>query len=89
MEYLGITAENHTFPHNGAKEYMESLHTGLHEFVSFFLHKRNSYQGQIQDFIEEEAPKLKTDRTSVPVGTGGVWGECPLSEAENICNFQS
>ena len=30
------------------------------------------YQGRIQDFLKEGALKLRTDRTSVPVGTGGV-----------------
>ena len=32
---------------------------------------------------------METDRTSVPVGTGGVWGRCTPSEAEKNCNFQS
>ena len=47
------------------------------------------YQGRIQDFLKERAPKLRTDRTSAPVGTGGVWGGCAPSEAEKNCSFQS
>ena len=57
----------------------------------FYIHLQNLHrnQGRIQDFVKEGAPKLRTDRTLVPVGTGGVWGGCALSEAEKICNFQS
>ena len=44
-------------------------------------------QGRIQDFIKEGMPKLRTDRTSMPVGTGGVWGGCAPSETKKICNF--
>ena len=43
----------------------------------------------IQDFLKDGAPILRTDRTSAPVGTGGVWGGCAPSEAEKNFNFQS
>ena len=40
-------------------------------------------------FLKEGMPKLRTDRTSTPVGTGGVWEGCAPSEAEKNGNFQS
>ena len=47
-------------------------------------------QGWMQNFLKEGAHKLKTDRTSAPVGTGVSKGDVPIpSEVEKICNFQS
>ena len=43
--------------------------------------------GQIQDFLKEGAPKLRTDKSSVTVGTRGVWGERAPSEAEKNVIF--
>ena len=45
------------------------------------------YQGRIQDFLKEGAPKLSTDTISAHIVTGGVWGRCAPSEAEKNCNF--
>ena len=41
-------------------------------------------QGRIQDFLKEGAPKLRTDKTSVPVGTGVSEGDVPLRSGENL-----
>ena len=65
-----------------------------HPLLKLLLHPSCGFpnllkQGQIQDFLKEGAPKLRTDRTSAPMGTGGVWGGCAPSEAEKNCNFQS
>ena len=46
-------------------------------------------QGRIQDFLKGGAPKLRTDRTSVPVRTGVVWGGmCPLRSGEKFVIFK-
>ena len=42
----------------------------------------------IQDFSKEGAPKLRTDRTSAPVGTGGVWGDVAPQKRRKILIFK-
>ena len=52
---------------------------------SWWWWKDGAYQGQIQNFLKEGAPKLRTDRTSAPVGTGGyLRGMCPLRSGEKL-----
>ena len=58
----------------GAKIKKRGYYTGV-EFLF-------GYQGWIQEFLKEGAPKSRTDRTSAPVETGGVRGGCAPLEAE-------
>ena len=47
------------------------------------------FSGVDPGFFERGAPKLMTDRTSGPVGTGGVWGGCaPIRSGEKFVIFK-
>ena len=52
------------------------------------LHICCQSQGRIQDFLNEGATKLRTDRTSVPVGTGVSEGDVPPQKWTKIVIFK-
>ena len=53
--------------------------------------KKNTHtqQGRIQDFFKEGAPKFRTDRTLVPVGTEVSERDVPPLKRRKNGNFQS
>ena len=61
----------------------------IYLFIFFFFFCRNRYyHGQIQDFLKEGAPQIRTDITSAPVGTGGVWEGCTPQKQRKFVIFK-